>query len=224
MPSSLGALTTQLLDYPTSELRNHLYLATVFRALGDAENYMRELSEAHRIGISQPIEPVWIGRLAKLYFRSGLTTEAHIILDTLEARRDSNNVSDNIFWHLSKGEGAVVAEQYAEATLQLEMAHTLQGDNYTLESLAYGYMMSGDLETARAKYEELISRRQIGWEGQEYWILAHYELGGIYEALGDTTRAIEYYDRFLNIWRDGDDDLLALRAARTRLQALSGPG
>jgi tetratricopeptide (TPR) repeat protein len=219
-----AAITTQLLDYPTSELRNHLYLATVFRALGDAENYLQELSEAHRIGISQPIAPVWIGRLAKLYLRSGLTTEAQVILDTLEARRDTTNRVDKVFFHLLSGEAALAAEQYAEATQQLEMAHTLQADTYTLESLAYGYMMGGDLEAARAKYEELISHRQLGWEGQEYWTLAHYELGGIYEALGDTTRAIEYYDRFLNIWRDGDDELLALMGARIRLQALSGPG
>ncbi len=119
---------------------------------------------------------------------------------------------------------ALTAKRYPEATQQLAMAHTLERNNYTLESLAYAHLMSGDLETARATYEQLIEDRDLGWEAQEYWILGHYELGRIYEQLADTARAIDYYSRFLSIWKDGDDELSIIDEARRRIQGLLGHG
>ncbi len=216
----------QLTGSPTSELRNRLYLATVLRALGDEERYRLELAAAHQIVVTQRVQPLWIGLLAKLYFRAGLNTVAQEILDTLVARRDSTNRFDNGYLRLLEGERALTKEQHAEALPLLETAYLLGRlgrNNYFLESLAYGYLMSGDLAAAREKYEELITRRELGFESQESWILAHYQLGRISEALADTVQAVEYYGRFLNIWSDGDDELASLTDARTRLQALRGP-
>ncbi len=140
------------------------------------------------------------------------------------ARRDSTNRFDNGYLRLLEGERALTKEQHAEALPLLETAYLLGRNNYFLESLAYGYLMSGDLAAAREKYEELITRRELGFESQESWILAHYQLGRISEALADTVQAVEYYGRFLNIWSDGDDELASLTGARIRLQALIGRG
>ncbi len=101
------------------------------------------------------------------------------------------------------------------------MACKLREDGYTLESLAYGYLASGDLERARAKYEELIDMKDIGWEAQEYWLQAHAQLGRIYEQKGDIEKARQCYERLLEIWKEADSDLPAMRDVRARLATLT---
>ena len=96
----------------------------------------------------------------------------------------------------------------------------MRDDNYPLESVAYGYLMSGDMDQAMAKYEELISHKDFGWEAQEYWIRAHYQLGKIHEEKGNNEKAIQYYQRFLDIWKDADAGLPEVTEAKKRLTKL----
>ena len=83
-------------------------------------------------------------------------------------------------------------------------------------------MVSGNVDEAISKYQELIARKNLGHEAQEYWILAHKQLGAIYEAKGEVEKAIEYYQQFLDIWKEGDEDLVALINVKTRLAELQG--
>jgi len=82
--------------------------------------------------------------------------------------------------------------------------------------------IAADLEQAVAKYELLITHKDFGWEAQEYWIQAHYQLGKIYEEKGDVEKAIKYYQRFLDIWKDADPDIPILMDAKKRLAAIKG--
>ncbi|MDZ7635112.1 MAG: tetratricopeptide repeat protein [Bacteroidales bacterium] len=65
-----------------------------------------------------------------------------------------------------------------------------------------------------------ISRRSLGWEAQDYWIKAHYNLGKLYEKKGNYEQAIICYQDFLEIWNAADDDLPELIDARSRLTKL----
>jgi tetratricopeptide (TPR) repeat protein len=47
-------------------------------------------------------------------------------------------------------------------------------------------------------------------------------LGKIYEQQGDTTKAIEHYEKFLDLWNDADSGLPEVADARERLSALKG--
>jgi tetratricopeptide (TPR) repeat protein len=80
--------------------------------------------------------------------------------------------------------------------------------------------LSGDLNQAIAKYEMLINKKESGWEAQEYWIRAHFELGKIYDEKGDAQRAINYYQRFLDIFKDADPGLPNVEEAKKRLAGL----
>jgi hypothetical protein len=84
-------------------------------------------------------------------------------------------------------------------------------------------MLDDDLERAATRYATIADRLDLGWEAQEVSILAHYYLGTIREAQGDTLAAIDNYNRFLQIWESGDRDIPLLVDARERLVNLMGP-
>ena len=113
-------------------------------------------------------------------------------------------------------------KNYDEAIELFEISYKLIEGNDALESLAYGYLVSGNVDAAISKYQELIARKNLGQEVQEYWILAHNQLGKIYEAKGEVEKAIGYYKQFLDIWKEGDEDLVDLINVKTRLAELQG--
>jgi hypothetical protein len=47
-------------------------------------------------------------------------------------------------------------------------------------------------------------------------------LGKIHEQQGDTTKAIEHYEKFLDLWKDADPGILEVEDARKRLAGLKG--
>ncbi len=49
-----------------------------------------------------------------------------------------------------------------------------------------------------------------------------YLLGKIYEKKGDQKLAIENYERFLDLWKEADEDLPDLMDAKARLAKLKG--
>jgi len=52
--------------------------------------------------------------------------------------------------------------------------------------------------------------------------LWHYELAKLYEEKGEKSKAIEQYEKFLEIWKDADKDLPEPHDARKRLAKLKG--
>jgi tetratricopeptide (TPR) repeat protein len=80
--------------------------------------------------------------------------------------------------------------------------------------------LSGNLDQAIAKYDLLINKKDSGWEAQEYWIRAHYQLGKIYDEKGDAQRAINYYQRFLDILKNADPGLPEVGDVKKRLAGL----
>ena len=47
-----------------------------------------------------------------------------------------------------------------------------------------------------------------------------YMLGRIYEQQGETTKAIEHYDKFLTLWKDSDPGQAEVQDARERVTEL----
>jgi len=87
-------------------------------------------------------------------------------------------------------------------------------------SLGTAYLKAGNLEKAQEEFEKIISfilGRQ--WYGDIY-VKAFYMLGQIYEQQGDSARAIEHYEKFLNLWKNADPGLPELEDAKQRLAGL----
>ena len=217
-----GAVIQQALGASLSELRTRLYLAVAYWANGTTGAFREELARVRALSSPASIAPDWLAYTGKTHARSGLVEEAEQLLADAVARLDEENPTDRAAVALLRGEVALARGNTADAIDHFQTAHALRDDNYYLESLAYAHYVAADFEAAKAQYQTMVSDPDLGWEAQEPWILAHYQLGRIHQEQGDVDQALEYYRRFLDIWQDGDDDLVALIDARRRVAELSG--
>ena len=91
-----------------------------------------------------------------------------------------------------------------------------------IESLALTYYNSGDLDASIQEYEKII-QLTMGrlWYGDIY-ATSFYMLGKIYEEKRLPLKAIEQYEKFLELWKEADKDLHELKDAKSRLKSLVG--
>lgn len=88
------------------------------------------------------------------------------------------------------------------------------------EHLASAYYESGDLERAREEYEKILTFNMGKLYTGDIYARSLYWLGRIYEELGQMDRSVEYYKKFLELWKDADPGLSEVKDARKRLTAL----
>jgi serine/threonine-protein kinase len=208
------------LNSDLSEYRSRLFLADAYRAIDAGPEFRTHLSRVGELARGESISPLWLAYAGKSYARNGMLRETGEILDLAVGRVNEDNQSDRAAIAFLRGEIALANGEYIEATEQFEMAYALQSNNFYLEAVAHGYFVSGDFEAAESKYLEVTEDKSLGWEAQDPWILSFYYLGRTREELGKTAAAAEAYSQFLDIWKDGDDDIVALADARDRLQRL----
>jgi serine/threonine protein kinase/Tfp pilus assembly protein PilF len=88
------------------------------------------------------------------------------------------------------------------------------------EPLASAYYESGDLEKAREEYEKILTFNMGKIYFGDIYARSLYWLGKIYEAQGDAAKAAEYYEQFLELWKDADLGFDEVEDARKRLADL----
>ena len=89
-----------------------------------------------------------------------------------------------------------------------------------LESLAMAIYRSGDLNKAQEQYENIIALTPGDMFYGDIYTKSFYMLGKIYEEQGDTTKSIENYQKFLELWKDADPGIPEVEDARKRLALL----
>ena len=86
--------------------------------------------------------------------------------------------------------------------------------------LAQAYYRSGDLEKAKLEYVRIqslpVGRTSYG----DYYAKSFYMAGKACEELGENAKAIEYYEKFLELWGDADPEFSEVPDAKKRLTAL----
>jgi tetratricopeptide (TPR) repeat protein len=89
-----------------------------------------------------------------------------------------------------------------------------------LASLALAYYKSGNIENALAEYEGIISLTTGRlWQG-DLVARSYYMLGKIYEEKGWKGKAIENYEKFLNLWKASDAGFPEIDDAQEKLAGL----
>jgi len=89
-----------------------------------------------------------------------------------------------------------------------------------LDSLALSYYKSGDLDKAQEEYKRLTSLTydKIYWP--DTYVKSFYMLGKISEQKGWIGKAIEHYEKFLDLWKDADPGIPEVEYAKIRLTGL----
>jgi tetratricopeptide (TPR) repeat protein len=93
-----------------------------------------------------------------------------------------------------------------------------------LPNLADAYDHAGQSDSALAVYERFVTTPSMGRMDDDARSLprAYERLGDLYEQRGDTAKATYYYGKFVDLWKDADQELQPrVEAARRAIRALS---
>jgi serine/threonine protein kinase/tetratricopeptide (TPR) repeat protein len=216
--------------WPESEWQSDL--AYIHIQLGNHENALMECEEARESAIQASRENLTLRRTAM--WRKGLAQlENHSFA---EAQKTASELKEFIktgthkkeirkYYHLM-GRIELESGDYSKAIDLFEQALSLAPDREEfIDSLALAYYKTGDLAKAQEHYEKLISLNPaFSSFGNVFfgdlYSKAFYMMGKICEQQGDPAKAIEYYQKFLDLWKDADPGLPEVDDARSRLAAL----
>lgn len=90
-----------------------------------------------------------------------------------------------------------------------------------LESpLAQAYKEKGNLDEAIAIYERLTDPNPENREGRLIYPKNYFELAILFELKGSKAKAVRFYEKFLDLWKDADPGTAEVEDARQKLAAL----
>jgi tetratricopeptide (TPR) repeat protein len=226
-----AVILNKTLKSKLSEMRDHLFLAINFNMKKQKEAFEKEMAAVQMIQKEIKIDPVFLFKIGKIYARLNRIKEADQVLENLKSLIGDvlavsgigrSNHSDQASFYLLKGEVELAQKRFEEAINSFGMAASLEYSQLE-DSLALAYFRSGNLDQSIEKYQEFLKTNVLGYEGQELWILAHYQIGRLYEQKGVPAEAAKYYERFLNIWNEADPGIPEVEDARKRLARLKTP-
>ena len=213
-----------------SEFRDRQYLVTTL----DARDKRREADaawlELERLIDRLSLDPGWLWRPVRRLARRGQIREARRLVTLMEktagiATADGSvarNVGlDRAYIDVAQAEIELASARPARAIELLEPVREIL-KMQSAESLAAAYTAAGRLPAALSLYDELLRGRFLGGELQETWLESHVALGAVYERLSRPDDARRLYSALVERWKNGDSDLVLLKAARERLARL-GP-
>ncbi len=88
------------------------------------------------------------------------------------------------------------------------------------DSFGLAYYKSGNLEKARDEYERIASFTRGREDYGDVYAKSFYMLGMIYEEQNNIGKAIENYEKFLDLWKNADPGIAEVEDARKRLAGL----
>ena len=121
-----------------------------------------------------------------------------------------------------KRENFSEAIEYFKEALSLLPSQWEYPDPHALfiDSSALTYYKAGDLVKAQEEYEKITALTTGRLHYGDIYAKSFYMLGKIYEQQGKTTKSIENYEKFLDLWKDADLGIAEVEDAKKRLAEL----
>jgi tetratricopeptide (TPR) repeat protein len=165
---------------------------------------------------------------ATAYLESGSMNEAQRTADELNGMLENlmNKKKLRLSYHLLgmmelRGENLSEAKTHFEKALALMpfQYHPRYGDNHALfmDPLAFAYYKSENFEKSQKEYEKIISLTSGRLHYGDIYAKAFYMLGQIYEKKGWEGKAIDHYEKFLDLWKYADPGIAEVEDAKIRL-------
>ena len=130
----------------------------------------------------------------------------HVVEGMIELKSNNSTQAIRIFENAL----AFVAYQY-----DLNTEHSL-----FIDSLALAYYRANELDKALTEYEKITSLTGGRTFGGDIYAKSFYMLGKIYEQKGWKGKAIEHYEKFLDLWKDADPGIAEVEDVKKRLADL----
>jgi len=208
----------------------HRYLAWLYSASGNHDQALKELEELWNAAVAsdlpdqQRFNYYWKGLV---YVKMKSLDKAQRAAEEFKKRVDKGiNKKEIRFYYDLMGkielerENFSKADGYVKKALPLHPYGPLNKPAWILEALALAYYRSGDIERALKEYERITSLTEGRlWRGDIY-AKSFYMLGKIYEQQGWKGKAMEHYEKFLDLWKDADPGIAEVEDARERLTGL----
>jgi tetratricopeptide (TPR) repeat protein len=128
------------------------------------------------------------------------------------------NLTDATLVLHSEGELALARHATEESVEKLRRAKAAVEAQETEFSLADGLARLGHKEEAIELYERVVARTPPSGIDQVRWVLAHRDLGLLYEASGRTGIARSMYEKMLELWANADPGLQPLEDVRRAIK------
>jgi tetratricopeptide (TPR) repeat protein len=164
------------------------------------------------------------------YLEMKSTNEAQRTADELKVMIEKGmNKKEMRYYHqligriaLGRGNYSKAIECFEKAISYLPYESDPDYDDHAsfIEPLALAHFKAGDLENARAAYERIISMTSGRLGFGDIYANSFYMLGKIYEKKDFKGKAIEHYEKFLDLWKDADPGIGEVEDARERLAGL----
>ena len=148
--------------------------------------------------------------LAYGYAMAGRPDRARAYLAEFEKIDPSLRANDEGY-RISVHGMVTLSEGHADAAIhEMQAGMALDPCLYCgLPDLGRAFTAAGQPDSAIAAYERYLSLHspdKIDFDNYELPVM-YRQLGELYEKKGDRTRALDYYGRFVELWRDADPDL-----------------
>jgi tetratricopeptide (TPR) repeat protein/tRNA A-37 threonylcarbamoyl transferase component Bud32 len=148
--------------------------------------------------------------IASIYALGGRPAQARAVLAEMERAIPANLlVSQQYAVHSARGEIALAEHRATDALAQFREGVTTGCPICWLPALGRAFDMMGNADSSIAAFEGFLGSKLSSRNGvDEYYRAGAYKrLGELYEARGDTTRAIANYAAFTAYWKNADPDL-----------------
>jgi len=210
----------------------HLQLAYMHLNSGNPEEALKECNKAW--DSAEEIESLSLQRLALhykglTYLEMRLMEKAQRTADELKELIQTEINSKAIRYHLHlEGMIELKKENFSRAIENFKKAISLlpsQSSSYDdhalfIEPLASAYYKSEDLDHSREEYERITKLTTGRFFYGDVYAKSFYMLGMIYEEQGDKSKAIEHYEKFLDLWKDADPGIPEVEDTKKRLAGL----
>jgi len=88
--------------------------------------------------------------------------------------------------------------------------------------LAHAFYQAEEWGKAIDNYQKITSLTTGRLFTGDIYVKSFYMLGKIYQEQGNKSKSIEYYEEFLNFWKNADPGLVEVKDARIRLASIKG--
>ena len=173
------------------------------------------------------INALW--RKIQVHLRRDNIEEAQTLAEEVKKICENTPSMIDDRWYLDNlGLIEMKKKNYPKAIELFSQVYTMNGGQrewiqphaYILTNLASAYYLNGDLEKAKKEYEKILTLTTGRLREGDLYAKSFYMLGKIHKEQGDTAKAIEYYEEFLDLWKNADEGLPELEDAKKRLAEL----